>query len=164
MLSPSLQASCLAAAVDWPFDGAQARIDAVRLDLDRDAERGLAIVGWLKSGSVAMRDWFLWQVVPIVVFALAWLGFCAFCFTVLVPSGELGIDQWRAKLMTTVGVIAASVFWISFVTVRFDRRLPDYAHRPPLVVLTFCNPSLLAGGPPQRGGIDAEREQQTRHD
>jgi hypothetical protein len=113
-----MQAACLAAAVDWPVDGAQTRISAVRSRLDKDAGRSIAIVRVLRSGSVAVRDWLLWQVVPIVVFALAWLGFCAFCFTVLVPSGELGVDQWRAKLMTTVGVVAASVFWVSFVTVR----------------------------------------------
>lgn len=102
------------------MDGAQTRISAVRSRLDKDAGRSMAIVRWLQSGSAAVRDWLLWQVVPIVVFALAWLGFCAFCFTVLVPSGELGVDQWRAKLMTTVGVVAASVFWVSFVTVRTD--------------------------------------------
>ena len=102
------------------MDGAQTRISAVRSRLDKDAGGSMAIVRWLQSGSAAVRDWLLWQVVPIVVFALGWLGFCAFCFTVLVPSGELGVDQWRAKLMTTVGVVAASVFWVSFVMVRTE--------------------------------------------
>lgn len=101
--------------VDWPLDGAEGRISSALALLRKACRPPIAPLRWLKAAAECIKDWLLWQVLPLVIFSACWLALCTCVFSGVLSSGELRVDSWRAKLFTTVGAIMVSWGWVSFL-------------------------------------------------